>query len=109
VSITVILSALLLSSPAEPPSAYLPRDGSSTRWDWRHCTRLSTDTQLRSRPLSMEYESVAKKAFDECEALFKKVARTQSPDDLQRLQAEQTELIKADVATFYFDRATGHI
>ena len=57
----------------------------------------------------MEYETVAKKAFDECDALFRKVARTQSPDDLERLRSEQTELIKRDVEIFFYDHATGHI
>jgi hypothetical protein len=114
-SFALILAAMLAPAaaqapaPAESRSAYLPREGSSTRWDWRNCTRLSTDAQLRSRPLSMEYESVAAKAFMECEPLFKKVARTQSPDDLAALKAEQSRLIKADVETFYFDRTTGLI
>jgi hypothetical protein len=111
----IILAAMLApaaapaTAPAEGRSAYLPREGSSTRWDWRNCTRLSTDAQLRSRPLSMEYETVAARAFMDCEPHFRKVARTQSPDDLAALKAEQTQLIKADVETFYIDRATGQI
>jgi hypothetical protein len=106
-SLTLIFVALL--SQGQDPSSWLPRDGSSTRWDWRHCTRLSADAQLRSRPLSMDHADVVEKAFEECGPLLEKVARTQSPDDLAQLKAEQSELIKLDVEMFYFDRATGHI
>jgi hypothetical protein len=105
----LLLASLLAPAQAEAPSALLPREGSSTRWDWRHCTRLSADAQLRSRPLSMDFESVVQKAFQDCDPLFKKVARTQSPDDLERMKEEQTGLIKLDVEMFYFDRATGLI
>jgi hypothetical protein len=108
-SVALFLAALLAPAQAQGPSALLPREGSSTRWDWRHCTRLSADAQLRSRALSMDAGPVIEKAFRECEPLFQKVARTQSPDDLRRLKEEQSELIKLDVEMFYFDRATGLI
>jgi hypothetical protein len=105
----VILAALLAAAQVAAPSPYLPREGSSARWDWRHCTRLSTDEQLRARALSMEADTVVAKAFADCEPLFRKVARTQSPDDLEQLKEEQSRLIEADVEIFYFDKATGLI
>lgn len=108
-SFALFVAALLAPAPAQDPSAFLPREGSSTRWDWRHCTRLSADAQLRARSLSMDAGPVIEKAFADCDALFRKVARTQSSDDLQHLKDEQSELIKLDVEMFYFDRATGQI
>ena len=108
-SFTLLLAALLAPAQADSPSQWLPREGSSTRWDWRHCTRLSADAQLRSRPLSIEIGEVVEKAFADCDPLLKKVARTQSADDLERMKEEQSRLIKLDVEMFFFDRMTGQI
>lgn len=101
------LAAMAQPAPASAPVA-LAAD-SSTRWDWRVCTRNSADVQLRARPRSLEYQSVVRRAFEECEALLVAVARTQSADEIERLRQQQSELIRADVEIFYWDHMTGHI
>lgn len=108
-TIALFLAALLAPAQAEDPSQFLPREGSSTLWDWRHCTRLSADAQLRSRALSLDAAPVIEKAFRDCEPLLVKVDRTQSAEDIQQMKEEQSQLIKLDVEMFYFDRVTGQI
>ena len=52
---------------------------------------------------------MVQKAFSDCADLLKKVARTQSSEDLNHLKEEQSRLIKLDVEMFCFDGMTGHI
>jgi len=107
-SVAAIVAGLLAASQANASPSPVPNK-SSARWDWRHCTRLSTDAQLRSGPLSIEADDVVQKAFSDCADLLKKVARTQSSEDLNHLKEEQSRLIKLDVEMFCFDGMTGHI
>jgi len=101
-SITVFIVALAATTPSPPPQF-------TARAEWRLCTRESALSQLKTRPASLDYESVVEKAFGDCADKLKAVSRTQSPDDVHRLQDEQRSLIKQDVEIFYWDNVTGHI
>jgi hypothetical protein len=105
-SVGLLLASLALS--AQGASAPAPVV-TSTRWEWRLCTRNSAAAQLRTRPLSLAFQDVVDKAFEDCAEQLNAVARTQSPDDLRRLREQQTLLIRQDVETFYWDRMTGQI
>ena len=96
-------------APALPLPLTPPPAGSSARWNWRVCTRNSADAQLRARSVSMEHESIVRRAFADCEALLAVVDRTQSAEDIEHLRKQQSQLIRNDVEIFYWDQMTGHI
>jgi len=81
----------------------------SDRWEFRHCTRVSADAQLRSRPRALAYADVAEKAFADCAAQLRKVAARQGPAEVEQLKQEQTQLIKIDVEMFYWDIVANRI
>jgi hypothetical protein len=101
-SLALGLASLLAAPPVTTPPASPPIEVSD-RWQWRHCTRLSADTQLRSRPLSLEHESVVEKAFADCAEHLRPIAARQAPVDVETLVAGQRRLIRMDVEMFYWD------
>ena len=99
---------LFLTALASPAQGATPLQFTA-RAEWRLCTRESALGQLKSRPASLDYEGIVEKAFTDCAEKLKAASRTQSPEDIQRLQHEQRGLIKQDVEIFYWDNVTGHI
>ena len=95
------VSLFIVGLLAAPQAATAPSQvvEVSDRWKWRHCTRLSTDAQLRARVRSLQHADIVEKAFKDCAEHLPK----QSPDEIDTLKSEQTQLIKLDVEMFYWD------
>jgi hypothetical protein len=103
-----MIFGLFLAALASPAQTKLPPQFTA-RAEWRLCTRESALGQLKSRRASLDHESVVEKAFNDCAEKLKAASRTQSPEDIRRLQEEQRGIIKQDVEMFYWDNMTGHI
>jgi hypothetical protein len=102
-SLLLFAAAIASGASTPPPVTITPRA------QWRLCTRQSAIEQLKARRLSIEHESIVQKAFADCSEQMKAVSRTQSPDDIRRLEDEQRKFIQMDVEVFYWDNKTGHI